>query len=173
MADGKKVNLKGPIAIFSSFGLKTYGAKELISFENKAQQSTPINDEQNDQATVQELTSCLTEDQVQYDDDDDYDDELFDNRYMDDNVLVDLPIKSISNTHIYSSKSDSFELNDPPKKRTRLTTIFSFFGTYDNKQECLAVILAENTWNRERTRDTIDGAKVKYQCKDKMCKKKC
>ena len=52
--------------------------------------------------------SCLTEDQVEDDDDDDYDDEPFDESSMDNDVLVDFPIKSISNPPIYSSKSDSF-----------------------------------------------------------------
>ena len=63
MADGKKVTLKGLIAICSSFGLKTYGTKELLlsrikkyEDEIKVLQSTPTNDEKNDQATVQELS---------------------------------------------------------------------------------------------------------------------
>jgi hypothetical protein len=45
----------------------------------------------------------------------------------------------------------------------KFVSIFSIFQTYNNKESALDTIRADNTWNKERLRDTTDGIKETYR----------
>ena len=175
----QKVTLKSLQAQCTAYGLKTYGTKETLL--NRIKEHEASVEEKPNNTASNESSSELNLEMQDDDDDDDFDDDYHEKEESDDDEIIEVQIRTQhnemdlgSNSSTTSSVDESYEKVDTnSKKRTRVVSIFSLFQTYNNKESALDTIRADNTWNKERLRDTTDGIKETYQCKIRDCKRKC
>jgi hypothetical protein len=80
--------------------------------------------------------------------------------------------RTISSSESYDSNCEPIESSNT-KKRSRIVSVFNLYATYENREKAVTAIRLENTWNKERIRDSKEGVKEAYQCKYSKCKKKC
>ena len=145
-----KVTLKELQEKCISYGLKTYGKKEVLQARiEKYLSENEVLDEKKNESNSSLNLALDNDDDVDDDFDDDYhekEEEINEDEIIDVNIIMHDSEKYFTqNTSRTSECDSSYERIDKnSKKRTRVVSIFSIFNTYDNKDLAQAVIREEN-----------------------------
>jgi CRISPR/Cas system-associated endonuclease Cas3-HD len=155
-----KVTLKELQEKCKSYGLKTYGKKEVLQtrIEKYLSENAVLAEKKNESNSSLNLALDNDIDDEDDDFDDDYheiEEEINEEDIIDVNIIMHDSEKSFTQNTSRTSECDSSykRIDKNSKKRTRVVSIFSLFNTYDNKDLAQAVIREENIWNKERMKE--------------------